>query len=82
MSLPQRGHGIWFLSQYRRLGLLKEDPPYRELADSLILSDLYRDVAEKEQVPVPIRDDMAPFTIRLDGATFDPARPQEEAART
>ena len=37
--------------------------------------------AEAEGVAVP-DDDMAPFEVRLDGVTFDPAHPDEEAART
>lgn len=79
-NLPRRGHAIWFMSQYVRMGLLKEAPPYQELADQLILSDLYAEVAQAERVPVP-DDDMAPFEIRLDKSTFDPRKPQEEAKR-
>ena len=81
VNAPRRGHAIWFLAQYRRLGLLKEDPPYQELADSLILRDLYEEVAAKEKVPVP-NDDMAAFPLKLDNTTFDPTRPLQEVART
>jgi nitrate/nitrite transport system substrate-binding protein len=81
VSLPRRAHAIWFLTQYQRLGYLDEAPPYAELADELILSDLYAEVAAAEGVDVP-DDDMAPFDVVLDEVTFDPAAPQEEAART
>jgi nitrate/nitrite transport system substrate-binding protein len=80
VNAPRRSHAMWFLAQYRRLGLLKEDPPYRELADSILLRDLYQKVAAKEKVTVP-DDDLTPFEVRLDHATFDPARPQEETSR-
>lgn len=80
VSLPRRSHAIWFLAQYQRLGYLDDAPPYAELADELILSDLYAEVAEAEGVEVP-DDDMAPFEVVLDGVTFDPANPDEEAAR-
>jgi nitrate/nitrite transport system substrate-binding protein len=80
VNLPRRGHAVWFLAQYVRMGLLKDAPPYQELADQLILSDLYTKVAKAEGVPVP-DDDMSPFDIRLDNATFDPHKPDQEAKR-
>ena len=80
VSAPRRGHAIWFLSQYQRLGLLKDAPAYQDLADQLILSDLYAEVAKAESITVP-DDDMSPFTVKLDEARFDPAKPQPEAVR-
>ena len=80
VNAPRRGHAMWFMSQYRRLGLLKADPPYQELADQLILRDLYEKVAAKEGVGVP-DDDMSPITIKLDNTTFDPKKPLEEVNR-
>lgn len=80
VNLPRKSHAMWFLAQYRRFGFLTEPPPYRELADELILSDLYAEVAAAEKVDVP-DDDMQPFELALDGATFDPAKPEEEATR-
>ncbi len=80
VNAPRRGHAIWFLSQYRRFGLLKTEPAYQELADSLVLRDLYEKVAAKEGIDVP-DDDMKPFNIKLDNATFDPKKPLEEVNR-
>jgi len=80
VNLPRRAHAIWFLAQYQRFGFLSEAPPYQELADELILTDLYAEVAGAAGVDIP-DDDMAPFEIKLDGVTFDPANPDEEAAR-
>jgi nitrate/nitrite transport system substrate-binding protein len=77
---PRRAHAIWFMTQYQRFGLLTEAPPYQQLADQIILRDLYERVADKEGVDVP-DDDMAPFAVQLDDVTFDPARPEEEATR-
>ncbi|MET7711222.1 CmpA/NrtA family ABC transporter substrate-binding protein [Streptomyces sp. NPDC005407] len=79
-SAPRRAHAIWFLSQYQRFGLLNEAPPYAKIADEIVLRDLYEEVAGKEGIDVP-GDDMSPFPVKLDGATFDPAKPQEEAKR-
>ena len=79
-NAPRRSYGIWALAQYQRLGLLTETPDYTALVDTLILSDLYASVAKDEGIDVP-DDDMAPFEVRLDGVTFDPAKPETEVAR-
>lgn len=79
-NMPRRSYGYWALAQYQRLGLLAEAPDYDALVDSLILSDLYKEVATAEGIAMP-DDDMAPIQIRLDGATFDPKKPDVEAAR-
>jgi nitrate/nitrite transport system substrate-binding protein len=80
VNSPRRAHAIWFLAQYQRLGLLKEAPPYQQLADTIILRDLYEKVAAAEGIDVP-DDDMAPFEVQLDEVTFDPADPAEEVRR-
>jgi nitrate/nitrite transport system substrate-binding protein len=80
VNAPRRAHAIWFMAQYQRFGLLNEAPPYTKLADAIILRDIYEQVATAEKVTVP-DDDMAPFTIKLDGAEFDPKKPQQEVAR-
>jgi nitrate/nitrite transport system substrate-binding protein len=80
VSFPRRAHGIWFMSQFVRMGLLKEAPAYSKLVDELILTDLYAEAAAAEKVPVPT-DDMAPFEVRLDKTMFDPKKPEAEAAR-
>lgn len=80
VSAPRRAHGIWFLTQYQRFGLLKTPPPYQQLVDSIILTDLYAKVAAKEGISVP-DDDMKPFDVKLDGVTFDPAKPELEVSR-
>ena len=80
VNSPRRAHAIWFLAQYQRLGMLKAAPPYQELADKIILRDVYEKVAKAEGIDVP-DDDMAPFEVNLDEVTFDPAKPDEEVKR-
>ena len=80
VNAPRTAHAVWYLAQYQRFGLLKEPPPYAELAEKILLRDLYERVAQKEGIAVP-DDDMAPFEIKLDGVTFDPAKPDEEVRR-
>jgi nitrate/nitrite transport system substrate-binding protein len=79
-NFPRKSHYIWAMAQYQRFGLLTEAPPYQELADELILTDLYAEVAAAEGIEVP-DDDMKPFELALDGVTFDPNDPAEEANR-
>ena len=74
INAPRAAHAIWFMSQYVRFGYLKEAPDYKAIADKLIMKDLYKEVAGELKIAVP-DDDMSPFTIKLDGATFDPAKP-------
>jgi nitrate/nitrite transport system substrate-binding protein len=80
LPFPRRSYGIWALAQFQRLGYLTEAPDYTTLVDDIVLTDLYAEVAEAEGIAVP-DDDMAPFEVRLDGVTFDPTKPDEEAAR-
>lgn len=80
VNFPRKAHAIWFLAQFQRFGYLNSAPDYRAIADNLILSGLYRQVAEQEGVAVP-DDDMAPFEVRLDGVEFDPTKPELEATR-
>ena len=80
VNLPRRAHYIWAMAQYQRMGYLDTAPDYEGLADELILSDLYAEAAAAAGVDVP-DDDMAPFEVKLDGITFDPASPGKEATR-
>jgi nitrate/nitrite transport system substrate-binding protein len=76
---PRQGNLIWAMTQYVRFGYLPEMPD-PALADELILTDVYADVAEKAGIDVP-DDAMAPIEIALDEVTFDPSTPDTEAAR-
>jgi nitrate/nitrite transport system substrate-binding protein len=80
VNAPRRSYGIWALAQFQRLGYLKTAPEYEALVDAIILRDVYEKVAKAEKIAVP-DDDMAPFTVKLDKATFDPAKPQLEVKR-
>ncbi len=79
VNAPQRAHTIWALSQFQRLGLTTAEVPAQEIADQLVLRDVYEKAADAEGIDVP--DDMQPFEIRLDRATFDPRNPNEETTR-
>ena len=80
VNAPRHAHGHWFLAQFLRLGLLGTAPDHERLLDALVARDLYEEAASAEGVAVP-DDDMAPFTIPIDGAVFDPNEPEREALR-
>jgi nitrate/nitrite transport system substrate-binding protein len=76
-NFPRVSHGVWFLAQYARFGRLAALPPETQaMAGSVILQDLYREVAGEVGVAVP-DDDMTPFTVEADGIEFDPNHPEE-----
>ncbi|MGH9841757.1 MAG: CmpA/NrtA family ABC transporter substrate-binding protein [Blastocatellia bacterium] len=75
LNYPRKSHGIWFMAQYLRFGYLSQAPDYKAVADKLILQDLYADVAKGMNIVLP-DDDMKPFTVDLDQAVFDPAKPE------
>ena len=75
-SMPRHAHAMWFLAQYARFGLVKQAPDYEAVADRLLMTDLYREVAKEAGLKLPT-DDMAKIKTTLDGLTFDPKRPAD-----
>ena len=76
-NFPQRSHGVWWLSQFRRWGMVKEPPDYKGLVERVHRSDIFREVAQEVGVETP-REDMKKETL-FDGVTFDPADPEKYA---
>jgi nitrate/nitrite transport system substrate-binding protein len=75
-NFPRKAHAIWFMTQFVRFDYLHEAPDYAAIADKLIMQDLYKEVATSMGIKIPA-DDMKPFVIKLDKATFDPAKPAD-----
>lgn len=73
VNFPRKAHAMWAMAQYVRFGYLKEEPDYKAIADKLILTDLYKEVATEMKVKVP-DDDMKPFSLTLDKTIFDPMK--------
>jgi nitrate/nitrite transport system substrate-binding protein len=73
-NLPRKSHAIWFMAQYMRFDYLKEAPDYKTIADKLIMTDLYKEVATSMKIKIP-DDDMKPFALELDNVKFDPNNP-------
>jgi len=73
VNTPKVAYGIWFMAQYVRFGMLDAAPNYKAIAQKLIMSDLYAEVAKS--MNVPLADDMKPFKTNLETITFDPNNP-------
>jgi len=76
-NFPLKSHGIWWLTQFRRWGMVKEPPDYKGLVDRVHRPDLFREVAKDMGIETP-RDDTKEETF-FDGVTFDPADPEKYA---
>lgn len=53
VNMPYLSDGMWFMTQFRRWGLLREDPDYRDIARRVQQLALYRQAAEALNIPVP-----------------------------
>jgi nitrate/nitrite transport system substrate-binding protein len=78
VNFPYLSHGMWFLTQHRRWGLLKEDIDYLAVARQVNQVDLYTEVAQQLGVPVPASA-LKTETL-FDGLVFDPSKAGEYAA--
>ncbi len=77
VNFPWLSDGMWFLTQFRRWGLIKTDPDYLAVARAVNRVDLYKGVASELKVPVPTS------TLRssklIDGVTWDGQDPKAYA---
>ena len=80
VNMPRKSHAMWFLAQYVRFGLLTTPPNYQAVADKLILSDLYAEVAAAMNIPLP-NDEMQPIKTSYD-IPFDPKNIPDYLSRT
>ena len=76
-NFPWKSHGIWWLSQFRRWGMVQEGVDYTGLVNRVHRPDIYRQVAAELDLTAP-QEDMRKETF-FDGLEFDPAQPEEYA---
>ena len=78
VNFPYLSDGMWFLTQHRRWGLLKEDVDYAAIAQQINQIDLYKQAATQAKVPIPAS---AMRTAKLmDGIVWDGKDPKAYAA--
>jgi nitrate/nitrite transport system substrate-binding protein len=76
-NYPQAKYAVWWLTQFRRWGMVEGAPDYALVAKQVMRADLYEE-AMKEIGHKHGGADQKPEKF-FDGATFDPARPEEFA---
>lgn len=73
VNLPYLSDGMWFMTQFRRWGLLREDPDYLAVARQVQQLDLYREAATT--VGVAAWGQEMRSSQLLDGKTWDGSDP-------
>jgi ABC-type nitrate/sulfonate/bicarbonate transport system substrate-binding protein len=76
-NFPYLSDGVWFLTQHRRWGLLREDPDYYGVASRVNRVGLYREAAVLAGVPAPAA--LARTSILMDGKTWNGSDPERYA---
>jgi nitrate/nitrite transport system substrate-binding protein len=76
-NYPQSKYAIWWLTQFRRWGMVEGPPDYAGVAKQVMRADLYEE-AMKEIGYKHGGPDRRPEKL-FDGAVFDPAKPEEFA---
>jgi nitrate/nitrite transport system substrate-binding protein len=77
VNFPYLSDGMWFLTQHKRWGLLKEHPNYLAVAQKINQIELYKQAASQLKVSVPT----SPLRTSklLDGVVWDGKDPQKYA---
>ncbi len=78
VNFPYLSDGMWFLTQHKRWGLLKEDPDYLAVAKKVNQIDLYKQAASMTKTPVP--KDVMRSSKLIDGTVWDGKNPKAYAA--
>ena len=77
VNFPYLSDGMWFLTQHKRWGLLKEHPDYLAIAKQINKIDLYKEAAGTLKVSVP-KDPMRSSKF-FDGVVWDGKDPKKYA---
>jgi nitrate/nitrite transport system substrate-binding protein len=77
-NYPQPKYATWFLSQFRRWGMVTGAPDYEGVAKRVMRTDIYEEAMKEIGYAHGGRDD-SPETL-FDGAIFDPKNPEAYAA--
>jgi len=77
VNFPYLSDGMWFLTQHKRWGLLKEHPDYLAVARKVNQIKLYKEAAAAAKVPVP-KSELRVSKL-IDGVTWDGKNPKAYA---
>ena len=77
VTFPFLSDGMWFMTQHRRWGLLKEDPDYLAVAKKVNQVEMYKQAAAMAKVSLP-KGEMRVSKL-MDGVTWDGKDPAKYA---
>ena len=77
VNFPYLSDGMWFLTQHKRWGILKEHPDYLKVAQEINQIGLYKDAAAASKTAVP-KDAMRTSKL-FDGVVWDGKDPKKYA---
>jgi nitrate/nitrite transport system substrate-binding protein len=77
VNFPYLSDGMWFITQHKRWGLIKEHPDYLAIAKQINHIDVYKQAAAAANVPVP--KDVMRTSKLMDGVVWDGKDPAKYA---
>ena len=77
VNFPYLSDGMWFLTQHKRWGLLKDHPDYLAVAKQINQIDIYKQAASAAKAPVP--KDVMRTSKLMDGVVWDDKDPKKYA---
>ena len=77
VNFPYLSDGMWFMTQHKRWGLLKEHPNYLEAAKQVNQIEIYKQAATATKTPLP-KEPMRSVKM-LDGVVWDGKDPKKYA---
>ncbi len=77
VNFPYLSDGMWFLTQHKRWGLMKEHPDYLAVAKQINQIDIYKQAAAAAKVNVP--KDLMRSSKMIDGIVWDGKDPKKYA---
>ena len=77
VNFPYLSDGMWFLTQHKRWGILKEHPDYLAVAKQINQTALYKEAASALKISVP-KSDLRSSKL-IDGTVWDGKEPAKYA---
>jgi nitrate/nitrite transport system substrate-binding protein len=77
VNFPYLSDGMWFLTQHKRWGLIKEHPDYLAIAKQINQIDIYKQAATASKTPIP--KDVMRSNKLIDGVVWDGKDPKKYA---
>jgi len=77
VNFPYLSDGMWFLTQHKRWGLMKEHPDYLKVATDINRIDIYKQAATATKTPVPASPMRSSKLV--DGIVWDGKDPKKYA---